>query len=109
MNKSYSVIITTLLISPSTAKEGNDVTLRCSTTLNPTVTRYAFFRGDVKIESGVKDTYTFQAKKGQSLDYKCSATNSVGMKKESSTQKLDLQCNLIIILLVRTKIISREI
>ena len=107
MVKSYSVIAFPLLtITPPSAKEGTDVTLSCSTTSTPTVTRYAFFRGDDEIGSGSKDTYTFKAETEQSLDYKCSVTNAVGTET-SATQILDFQCKIIIIDLVHQQEIMK--
>ena len=85
-----------MLISPSAVKEGSTVTLTCSSSSNPAVTRYAFFRGGKEIQSDGTDTYTFEAEKALSPDYKCSATNSLGTE-ESAVQKLDVQCKIIII------------
>ena len=72
-----------LTISDTSPVAGNNITLTCNVTGYP-LPKYEFLREEHHISSGYEASYVFNTTKFDTAEYRCQATNYVGMKKSAS-------------------------
>ncbi|XP_062421524.1 B-cell receptor CD22-like [Pungitius pungitius] len=89
---SYSPKVTTVSVSPSgPVPEGSNVTLTCSSTANPAVKNYTWYRDDGAKETfiGTGHVLTIKASK-EDGPFLCKAQNDVGVGRSNNTH-IDVQ------------------
>nr|XP_040021255.1 sialic acid-binding Ig-like lectin 7 isoform X2 [Gasterosteus aculeatus aculeatus] len=90
---SYSPKVTTVSVRPSgPVLEDSSVTLTCSSTANPAVKNYTWYRADGEQETfiGTGRVLTIKASKEDS-PFLCTAQNDVGVGRSNNTH-IDVQC-----------------
>lgn len=82
---------TKIITNPTDVKEGESITLHCSTNAHPAAS-YKWFKGEDSLNQLSSEYKLHQAKSEDSGSYRCEASNSLG--KEVSSSVIDIKCKL---------------